>query len=284
MTATLTREPNQVGPLADRLNGILASRGIDPGITAEEPPAEPVTALELADACIPARYRRAMADQPQVTAWADEIARAGRPGPGGPGIAEGPSLLIAGPTGTGKTYQAYGAIRGLLSRGVRLRWEATTTADLRHYRPDVVVTYDENGFYGHPDHIQAHRITMAALEMTALTPKVYWTTMPRSMMQRFGEIMREFHPDMPEPDPAEAAALAEIGLPDDEITTWVDTTAFSGQKFDALAAHASQGENIFFLKMGKERFGELMGMETFVRVQDATGEAVPENDLFAGLR
>ena len=38
-----------------------------------------------------------------------------------------------------------------------------------------------------------------------------------------------------------------IGLPDDEITTWVDTTAFGGQKFDALAAHASQGENIFFL-------------------------------------
>ncbi|WP_405771005.1 PIG-L family deacetylase [Streptomyces sp. NBC_01538] len=155
---------------------------------------------------------------------------------------------------------------------------------MRHYQPDVVVTYDENGFYGHPDHIQAHRITMAALEMTTLTPKVYWTTMPRSAMQRFGEIMREFGGDMPEPDPAEAAALAEIGLPDDEITTWVDTLAFSGQKFDALAAHASQGENIFFLKMGKERFGELMGLETFVRVQDTTGAALPENDLFAGLR
>ncbi|MFD0349777.1 hypothetical protein ACFQ0M_34650 [Kitasatospora aburaviensis] len=64
----------------------------------------------------------------------------------------------------------------------------------------------------------------------------------------------------------------------------MDTTAFGGRKFDALAAHASQGENIFFLKMGKERFTELMGVETFVRVQDATGAAVPENDLFAGLR
>ncbi|MEV4864439.1 PIG-L family deacetylase [Streptomyces ossamyceticus] len=163
---------------------------------------------------------------------------------------------------------------------------AARLADLmRRYRPDVVVTYDENGFYGHPDHIQAHRITMAALEMTEdLAPKVYWTTMPRSSMRRFGEIMREFNPDMPEPDPAETAALAEIGLPDDEITTWVDTTAFSGQKFDALAAHASQGENIFFLGMGKERFGEFMGVETFVRVQDTTGAALPESDLFAGLR
>ncbi|MFF4828510.1 GlcNAc-PI de-N-acetylase, partial [Streptomyces sp. NPDC001312] len=46
----------------------------------------------------------------------------------------------------------------------------------------------------------------------------------------------------------------------------------------------SQGENIFFLKMGQKRFTELMGVETFVRVQDTTGAAVPENDLFAGLR
>jgi LmbE family N-acetylglucosaminyl deacetylase len=155
---------------------------------------------------------------------------------------------------------------------------------LRQYQPDVVVTYDENGFYGHPDHIQANRITMAALEMTGMTPKVYWTTAPRSRMQQFGEVMREFGADWAEPDPEQAAALAEIGLPDEEITTWVDTTEFGGQKFDALEAHASQTENIFFLKMGKERFTELMGMETFVRVQDTTGAAVPENDLFAGLR
>lgn len=166
---------------------------------------------------------------------------------------------------------------------------AARLADLmRHYRPDVVVTYDENGFYGHPDHIQAHRITMAALEMTTLTPKVYWTTMPHSAMRQFEAAMREFHEETaepgPEPDPAEAAALAEIGLPDEEVTTWVDTTPFSDQKYDALAAHASQGENIFFLKMGKERFGEVMGMETFVRVQDTTDAPVPENDLFAGLR
>jgi LmbE family N-acetylglucosaminyl deacetylase len=78
--------------------------------------------------------------------------------------------------------------------------------------------------------------------------------------------------------------MAVHAHPDDEATTWVDTTAFSGQKFDALAAHASQGENIFFLRMGKEKFGELMGTETFVRVQDATSAALPENDLFAGLR
>jgi DNA replication protein DnaC len=122
-----------------RLGAILTARGIDPEAVAAAPPNEPVTALETAAARIPARYRNALADHPQVTAWVDEITRTGRPGPAdAPGISEGPSLLIAGPTGTGKTHQAYGAIRALLTRGVRLRWEATTTADLyARLRPRV---------------------------------------------------------------------------------------------------------------------------------------------------
>ncbi|MFE0192491.1 ATP-binding protein [Streptomyces sp. NPDC058989] len=129
--ATATREAHRVGALADRLEAILADRGIDPTAAPAEPPAEPVTALELADARIPVRYRNALADHPQVTSWVEEITRTGRKGPGGaPGIAHGPSLLIAGPTGTGKTHQAYGGVRSLLAAGVRLRWEATTTADL----------------------------------------------------------------------------------------------------------------------------------------------------------
>ncbi|MFD9688216.1 PIG-L family deacetylase [Kitasatospora sp. NPDC059088] len=180
---------------------------------------------------------------------------------------------------------------------------AARLAELLHrYRPDVVVTYDENGFYGHPDHIQAHRITMAALELVPdVTSKVYWTTAPHSSMKRFFEAMQEFGTDWDEQageaadtgDAGEAAAgagrapepeLPPIGLPDEEVTTWVDTHAFGGQKYDALAAHASQGENIFFLRMGKERFTELMGTETFVRVRDTTGAALPEQDLFAGLR
>jgi LmbE family N-acetylglucosaminyl deacetylase len=154
---------------------------------------------------------------------------------------------------------------------------------MRHYRPDVVVTYDEYGFYGHPDHIQAHRITMAAVAETGIPAKVYWTTMPRSKMAEFQQRMKDLGADWDEPeerDPDEP----EIGLPDDEISTWVDTTAFGDQKFDALAAHASQEDNIFFLRMGREAFTEVMGVETFLRVQDSTGAATPEDDLFAGLR
>jgi LmbE family N-acetylglucosaminyl deacetylase len=152
------------------------------------------------------------------------------------------------------------------------------------YQPDVVVTYDENGFYGHPDHIQAHRITMAAVGLAGSSAKIYWTTAPRSKMEEFGRVMQEFGFDWQEPDDSPAEPGLQIGLPDEEITTWVDTSMFGAQKFDALAAHASQGENIFFLRMGKERFTQMMGVETFVRVQDTTGAALPEDDLFAGLR
>src|SRR5436305_215425 len=56
---------------------------------------------------------------------------------------------------------------------------------MRRYQPDVVVTYDENGFYGHPDHIQAHRVTMAAAASTGIARKLYWTTAPRSRMAEF---------------------------------------------------------------------------------------------------
>jgi LmbE family N-acetylglucosaminyl deacetylase len=155
---------------------------------------------------------------------------------------------------------------------------------IERYRPDVVVTYDENGFYGHPDHIQAHRITMAAVALTDVPAKVYWTTVPRSLMAEFETTMRELGEDWDDPPGPDGEPAPEIGLPDDQVTTWVDTRDFGRQKYESLAQHASQGENIIFLQMGEPRFIELMGIETFVRVQDHTGAALPEDDLFAGLR
>jgi LmbE family N-acetylglucosaminyl deacetylase len=149
------------------------------------------------------------------------------------------------------------------------------------YQPDVIVTYDENGFYGHPDHIQAHRITMAAVEATGSSAKVYWTTFPRSMFEKFAATVREIGaPEDEIPDQDDV----QIGLPDEDISTWVDITAYGEQKYAALGAHASQGDNIFFLQMGLPKFVELMGTETFVRVKDGTGAPLPEADLFDGLR
>ena len=70
--------------------------------------------------------------------------------------------------------------------------------------------------------------------------------------------MKELGVEWAEPDAGDAPG-PQLGLPDDEITTWVDTSSYGTQKFDALAAHASQTENIFFLRMGRDRFVELMG-------------------------
>ena len=64
----------------------------------------------------------------------------------------------------------------------------------------------------------------------------------------------------------------------------LEPSALGARKYDALAAHSSQAENDLFLRMGRDRFTEFLGTETFVRVHDTTGAAVPENDLFAGLR
>jgi LmbE family N-acetylglucosaminyl deacetylase len=149
------------------------------------------------------------------------------------------------------------------------------------YQPQVVVTYDANGFYGHPDHIQAHRITMAACQATGIPAKVYFPTVARSGRELFTRRLREAGLETPWGDDGPPA---DFGSPDEDVAAWVDTVGYAGRKFDALAAHASQSENIFFLGMGKEIFAELMGNEAFVRAYDTTSAPLPEDDLFAGLR
>lgn len=184
---------------------------------------------------------------------------------------------------------------------------AAALAELfRRYRPQVVVTYDPNGFYGHPDHIQAHRITMAAAEATGIPDKLYYTAVPRSAMAEFGRRLRElgvdFGADAAEGDgsagqgsPEEgreagagdaepAGPREEWGTPDEEITSYLDVSGYTDRKYESIQCHASQADNIFFLKMDRPVFAELMGVETFVRVRDRTAAPLPEADLFAGLR
>jgi LmbE family N-acetylglucosaminyl deacetylase len=148
------------------------------------------------------------------------------------------------------------------------------------YRPQVVVTYDEHGFYGHPDHIQAHRVTMAAVDSTDIPAKVYYTAVPKSAVATLGETLRAQGVELPEAIDEEPS----FGAPDELITTYVDCAAFAGRKYDSLAAHASQLDNVFFLKLGRQVFEQIMTREAFIRVRDRTGHPLPEEDLFAGLR
>ena len=151
---------------------------------------------------------------------------------------------------------------------------------MERYRPQVVVTYDENGFYGHPDHVQAHRVTMAATDATGIPDKVYFTAMRRSDVAGFGRLLAEHGLELPGP----VAEEPEFGTPDELVAATVDCTAVAGRKFDSLAAHSSQADNIFFLGLGREVFGAAFAHEAFVRARDRTHGPIPEDDLFAGLR
>ncbi|MFE3519423.1 ATP-binding protein [Streptomyces sp. NPDC059166] len=132
---TRTREPQTLGSegILDRMARIMAARNIDPaavGELADEP--EPFSPLDALSAGMPPRYQAAVADHPQVLAWARDVAeQAVAPSRGARRqVTTGPSLLMAGVVGAGKTHQAYGAVRRLVQGGIGVRWRATTAADL----------------------------------------------------------------------------------------------------------------------------------------------------------
>jgi LmbE family N-acetylglucosaminyl deacetylase len=151
---------------------------------------------------------------------------------------------------------------------------------MRKYEPQVVVTYDENGFYGHPDHIQANRITHAAIAECGIPSKLYYTAVARSLLRDFRDTLAAAGID----SPIEVDENPEFGTPDELITTTIDCSAVAGRKYASLGAHASQSDNIFFLQMGEELFSTVMGNESFVRVLNTADAPIPETDLFAGLR
>lgn len=157
---------------------------------------------------------------------------------------------------------------------------AARLADLmERYRPQVVVTYDENGNYGHPDHIQAHRIAIAAAESTGIPRKIYHTAVPRAGIEQMMEYLRSTGADM-----ADFELPDDFGTPDEEITTVVDVLTYFERKVKALEAHASQGENIFLLRMPDDMQRQALGTESFVRRFSAVPGPDHEDDLFAGLR
>ncbi|QMU77789.1 GlcNAc-PI de-N-acetylase [Streptacidiphilus sp. PB12-B1b] len=156
---------------------------------------------------------------------------------------------------------------------------ARLAALMETYRPDVVVTYDENGGYGHPDHIQAHRITVEAIRTSGIPAKFYHAAISRSRFTTFFADLRAQGADVGDFEPP-----ADFGTPDELITTEVDVSAQVTRKRKALEAHASQGENIFFLRLPEEGQQRVFGYESFVRQFSTVPVPDHEDDLFAGLR
>lgn len=161
---------------------------------------------------------------------------------------------------------------------------------IREVRPQVVVTYDPNGGYGHPDHIQAHRVTMLACELAAgvgaAPAKVYWTAVPRSAL-RAG--MQEFSGTSDNPFAGvERVEDLPFGTPDEEISTRVDASGHGDAKVAAMRAHATQISATSWLFPIARNFGaDLMGVEYYRLARGAKGPGSGpldrENDLFAGL-
>ncbi|MFW3170881.1 N-acetyl-1-D-myo-inositol-2-amino-2-deoxy-alpha-D-glucopyranoside deacetylase [Geodermatophilus sp. CPCC 206100] len=177
---------------------------------------------------------------------------------------------------------------------------AHAVAVVREVRPQVVVTYDENGGYGHPDHIQAHRVAMAAVERAAdpgyrpdLGPawdvaKVYWCCMPRSVLREGIEAMAALGEDSPFEGLGDVEEVS-FAVPDELVTAAVDGRAHAGRKDAAMRAHSTQitVDGPFFA-LSNNLGLEVLGIEYYrlVRGERGPAGAAPngwEDDLFAGL-
>lgn len=172
---------------------------------------------------------------------------------------------------------------------------AAAAAVVREVRPHVVVTYDDNGDYGHPDHIMAHRVATAATAAAAdaahgdgepwTVSKLYWTATPTSVLQRGFDAVRA-HGDVP----FGVARVEDLpfGVPDELVTTAIDATAFGDAKIAALRAHRTQiAVHGRFFALSNMLGREVVGIEHYRLAHgEPTGERDAEGrelDLFAGI-
>lgn len=173
---------------------------------------------------------------------------------------------------------------------------AQAVAVIREVRPQVLVTYDEMGGYGHPDHIMAHRVAMAAAERAAqpegvrepwTIEKIYWTALPKSVLQRGIDALRASG-DTAFFDGVESADDLPMGNADDEVTTAIDGRPYAAAKDAAMRAHATQiAVDGPFFALSNNVGMELLAIEYFrvVRGTPAGERDVDgrETDLFAGV-
>jgi len=171
-------------------------------------------------------------------------------------------------------------------------------AIIREIRPQVLLTYDQFGNYGHPDHIQAHRVATYAAALAAVpsykpdlgepwdVPKIYWSAMAESRFRATLKLLREAGDTETfngmEPD----ADFGPFVTPDEHISARVDGSEYLETKLAALARHRSQVEMDGPFFRGSEN-GQSMWGEEFYRIAKGTpgqaGDDGWEPDLFAGL-
>jgi LmbE family N-acetylglucosaminyl deacetylase len=150
---------------------------------------------------------------------------------------------------------------------------------LREANADVLTIYDDHGAYGHPDHIQVHRVGARAAELAG-TPRVFESTPNRDHIKRAFLQAKEAGVEIP--GDIDGEGLDELGSPESVLTTAVDVRPFLDRKRAAMAAHASQiSDTSMFLSLPPHMFVEAFGTEWFIHRGAPPGLA--EDDLLAGL-
>ena len=156
-------------------------------------------------------------------------------------------------------------------------------------RPDVLITYDTNGGYGHPDHIQAHRVAMRAAELARSAgwaiPKIYWNTIPRSVIEEGIAEMKKIGSDFMGVEKAEDFPFAQ---PDELVTTVVDGGSFVEKKMAAMKAHSTQisVDGPFFAlsnNLGLQVFGNEYYTLVHGKKSGPFDDQGRETDIFAGI-
>jgi N-acetyl-1-D-myo-inositol-2-amino-2-deoxy-alpha-D-glucopyranoside deacetylase len=153
-------------------------------------------------------------------------------------------------------------------------------------KPHVLITYDEFGGYGHPDHIQAHRVAMSAAEKSAWNiQKIYWNVMPKSVIQEGIDSMKKIGSDF---FGAESADDLPFAKDDSFVHAMVDGNAYVEQKMDAMRAHATQIEvDGPFFALSNNLGLQVWGHEYYTLVKGEKAEPFDskgyEQDLFAGV-
>jgi|UniRef100_UPI004049DD37 N-acetyl-1-D-myo-inositol-2-amino-2-deoxy-alpha-D-glucopyranoside deacetylase len=153
-------------------------------------------------------------------------------------------------------------------------------------KPQVLITYDEIGGYGHPDHIQAHRVAMRASEKSNWQiQKIYWNTMPKSVLADSMAKMKELGSDFFGADNVDDLPFAKD---DSFVTTLIDGNAFVDSKMEAMKAHHTQiSLDGPFFALSNNLGLQVWGHEYYTLVKgekcapfDINGR---ESDLFAGV-
>lgn len=148
---------------------------------------------------------------------------------------------------------------------------------------EVLTIYDEHGNYGHPDHIQVHRVGVRAAELAG-TPHVLEATFNRDHIRAMMAAARAsgaLDPDSPEAR-MDLDPNFVLGMPESAITTFVDVRPWLDRKRKAAEAHASQViDTGFFLGMEPDAFAMALGTEFYIRRGAPAGAR--DDDVFAGV-